>query len=251
MADRLAAGVRLRYFTCMKTVVIGPRPALEALQGHRLAATVAEWVVDTGQGLGPLPTAERLVALHTVVNNRFSSPFDRIVVPRGYRVLVHGLLPGPIQSLGWEYPWGHAEQIYMLNDLPSFYEGDHWELAPLYPDRGLVGMEDLVAGGLSVTAVPHRPGLVTPRVICQIINEAYYLYGEGSATADAIDNAMRLGVNYPKGPFAWAQALGGAGRVVAVLQSLATQRPDQARVAPALWAAATLPAEMAVDAGLA
>jgi len=56
--------------------------------------------------------------------------------------------------------------------------------------------------------VEDRVGLVTPRVICMIINEAYYTLEEGTATRGDIDLAMRLGTNYPYGPFEWAKRIG-------------------------------------------
>jgi 3-hydroxybutyryl-CoA dehydrogenase len=51
-------------------------------------------------------------------------------------------------------------------------------------------------------------GLVTPRIICMIINEAYYTDEEGTATRTDIDLAMKLGTNYPYGPFEWGQKIG-------------------------------------------
>jgi len=56
--------------------------------------------------------------------------------------------------------------------------------------------------------VDDRVGLVTPRVVCMIINEAYYTVQEGTATREDIDQAMKLGTNYPFGPFEWAQRIG-------------------------------------------
>ncbi len=56
--------------------------------------------------------------------------------------------------------------------------------------------------------VEDRVGLVTPRVICMIINEAYYTLEEGTASRDDIDLAMKLGTNYPFGPFEWAKHIG-------------------------------------------
>ncbi len=56
--------------------------------------------------------------------------------------------------------------------------------------------------------VEDRVGLVTPRVICMIINEAYYTVEEGTATREDIDLAMKLGTNYPYGPFEWARKIG-------------------------------------------
>ena len=56
--------------------------------------------------------------------------------------------------------------------------------------------------------VEDRVGLVTPRVICMIINEAYYTVEEGTASREDIDVAMKLGTNYPFGPFEWCQKIG-------------------------------------------
>jgi 3-hydroxybutyryl-CoA dehydrogenase len=56
--------------------------------------------------------------------------------------------------------------------------------------------------------VADSVGLVTPRIICMIINEAYYTVDEGTATRSDIDLAMKLGTNYPFGPFEWGQKIG-------------------------------------------
>lgn len=56
--------------------------------------------------------------------------------------------------------------------------------------------------------VDDRVGLVTPRVICMIINEAYFTIQEKTATREDIDVAMKLGTNYPFGPFEWCERIG-------------------------------------------
>ncbi len=56
--------------------------------------------------------------------------------------------------------------------------------------------------------VADSVGLVTPRIICMIINEAYYTVEEGTASRKDIDLAMKLGTNYPYGPFEWSQKIG-------------------------------------------
>ncbi|HEU5145394.1 MAG TPA: 3-hydroxyacyl-CoA dehydrogenase family protein [Chryseosolibacter sp.] len=56
--------------------------------------------------------------------------------------------------------------------------------------------------------VDDRVGLVTPRVICMIINEAYYTVQEKTASRNDIDLAMKLGTNYPYGPFEWCERIG-------------------------------------------
>lgn len=56
--------------------------------------------------------------------------------------------------------------------------------------------------------LPDEIGFVTPRVICMIINEAFIALKEGVSTKEEIDTAMKLGTNYPYGPFEWAEKIG-------------------------------------------
>ena len=48
------------------------------------------------------------------------------------------------------------------------------------------------------------------RTVAMLANEAAEAVAQGVAAPDAIDVAMRMGVNYPRGPLAWADALGAA-----------------------------------------
>jgi 3-hydroxybutyryl-CoA dehydrogenase len=70
--------------------------------------------------------------------------------------------------------------------------------------------------------VKDRVGMVTPRVICMIINEACYTLQEGTASMADIDISMKLGTNYPFGPFEWADKIG----IVNVYQILAAIYKD-------------------------
>jgi len=56
--------------------------------------------------------------------------------------------------------------------------------------------------------VPDEPGFITARVIAMVINEAWYALEEGISTKEEIDIAMRLGTNYPYGPFEWGNQIG-------------------------------------------
>ncbi|MBI3157997.1 MAG: 3-hydroxyacyl-CoA dehydrogenase [Chloroflexi bacterium] len=67
--------------------------------------------------------------------------------------------------------------------------------------------------------VRDSPGLVLPRIVFQLVNEAAFAVLEGVADADTIDLAMRLGVNYPKGPLAWGREF-GYSKALAVLDHL-------------------------------
>jgi 3-hydroxybutyryl-CoA dehydrogenase len=62
--------------------------------------------------------------------------------------------------------------------------------------------------GFAFSIVPDRTGLVFPRIVSMIINEAVQVYSEKIATKEDIDTAMKLGTNYPFGPLEWADKLG-------------------------------------------
>lgn len=56
--------------------------------------------------------------------------------------------------------------------------------------------------------VPDMTGFITPRVISMVINEAYFALDEGVSERSEIDIAMKLGTNYPFGPFEWSAKIG-------------------------------------------
>jgi 3-hydroxybutyryl-CoA dehydrogenase len=62
--------------------------------------------------------------------------------------------------------------------------------------------------GKAVRWTPDLPGFITPRVISAIINEAYLALSEGVSSKEEIDTAMKLGTNYPYGPFEWCAQIG-------------------------------------------
>ncbi|TMA10678.1 MAG: 3-hydroxybutyryl-CoA dehydrogenase [Deltaproteobacteria bacterium] len=88
--------------------------------------------------------------------------------------------------------------------------------------------------GKEPVRVKDAPGLIFPRILSLIINEAIRSLDEGVAKADEIDVAMRLGVNYPSGPLRWADQI-GLDEVLAVLEGLQQETgDDRYRPAPLL-----------------
>lgn len=74
-----------------------------------------------------------------------------------------------------------------------------------------------------------QPGFITSRVVSMIINEAYLALEEGVSSRKEIDTAMKLGTNYPFGPFEWAEKI-GTQRICSLLYRLSKQN---ARYLPA------------------
>ncbi|MGE6387774.1 3-hydroxybutyryl-CoA dehydrogenase [Pseudomonas sp. NPDC078416] len=67
-----------------------------------------------------------------------------------------------------------------------------------------------LAERLNKTAITagNRPGFVVNRILVPMINEAILVLQEGLATAQDIDDGMRLGCNQPIGPLALADLIG-------------------------------------------
>lgn len=80
--------------------------------------------------------------------------------------------------------------------------------------------------------VPDVPGMVAARILAMIINEAYFGLDDEISSKAEIDIAMKLGTNYPYGPFEWGQKI-GLGRILTLLRELATTE-DRYTPSPAL-----------------
>ena len=59
-----------------------------------------------------------------------------------------------------------------------------------------------------VVRVQDAPGLVRPRIICSVINEAVRTLMQSAISVEDLDIAMQLGMNYPRGPLRWADEIG-------------------------------------------
>jgi hypothetical protein len=116
-----------------------------------------------------------------------------------------------------------------------------FSVGPRGPDPDDVAAALAVLGKEPVR-VGDAPGHVSLRVLAQLVNEAALAVAEGVAPPAQLDQAMRLGVNYPKGPVAWGRAV-GFDVLLAVLERLAELHGDAYRPARLLrwWAAGADP----------
>jgi 3-hydroxybutyryl-CoA dehydrogenase len=100
----------------------------------------------------------------------------------------------------------------------------------------------LHALGYAPLAVADAPGLVVARTLAMLINEAADAVLQGVCTPEGADAAMKLGVNYPAGPFEWL-ASWSAGEVATLVDTLdAHYRGERYRVSPWLRRTAALTA---------
>lgn len=62
--------------------------------------------------------------------------------------------------------------------------------------------------GKTPICVKNSAGFVVNRLLCPMINEAIFVYAEGLAGAQEIDDGMKMGCNHPIGPLALADLIG-------------------------------------------
>ena len=67
-----------------------------------------------------------------------------------------------------------------------------------------------LSGKIGKTAIDVKdsPGFAVNRILIPMINEAIFTVFEGVATAEEVDEAMKLGANHPMGPIALADYIG-------------------------------------------
>lgn len=125
-------------------------------------------------------------------------------------------------------------KFYGMNALPTFIDRPKLEICMADAADLMVLEATMKTLGLDYELVQDQVGMVTPRVVCMIINEAAFVLGEGTASVQDVDLGMKLGTNYPKGPFEWCDAI-GVHNVVAVIEALQKSTGDSRyKLAPRL-----------------
>ncbi len=87
--------------------------------------------------------------------------------------------------------------------------------------------------GKEVVVIKESPGFITSRINAMIGNEAFYMLAEGIASAADIDNALKLGLNHPMGPFELVDLVGLDTRL-SILEYLHKSLGEKYRPAPLL-----------------
>ena len=131
----------------------------------------------------------------------------------------------------------HKNRLVGCSALPSISDKPMIEIAPTaFTPTGTVTIVQSFfrSIGKEIELVQDRVGMVFPRIVCQMINEAAFALQEEIASPREIDVAMKVGANYPLGPIEWADRI-GLEHVYAVLKALQTDLGgDRYCVAPLL-----------------
>jgi 3-hydroxybutyryl-CoA dehydrogenase len=131
----------------------------------------------------------------------------------------------------------HPSRLIGIAAFPTLLENTLVELSPsLYTSQHTAEAVTAFFSALKKerAIVEDAVGMVMPRILCQIINEALFTVQNDVANPKDIDTAMKLGTNYPYGPIEWGESI-GFKNIVAVLDSLYHHHHEERyRVAPLL-----------------
>ncbi len=91
----------------------------------------------------------------------------------------------------------------------------------------------LASDGVAVTVCRDSPGFIAQRIVAMIVNIGCSIAQSRTASPADVDKAVTLGLNYPKGPFAFADAL-GVSKIYAILVAMQRIYGDP-RYRPNIW----------------
>lgn len=151
------------------------------------------------------------------INEKDSVVFDFTIHKSPNRIVHYADLNLPVflntvtitlAELAFGKPDPSNSHLFGFNGLPTFLSRELMEVTVLNPEKSylLNGVCEQLKTSFKV--VDDRVGMVSPRIICMIINEAFFTCEEGTASRKDIDLAMKLGTNYPYGPFEWCAKIG-------------------------------------------
>jgi 3-hydroxybutyryl-CoA dehydrogenase len=169
----------------MKIVVSGDEIAFERLKNSNPAA---DWLrVESAVDFGQYPDAD---------------VFFNLRPNQDHQVNIPGEIPVFVNSVASVL---EASQQIRFNGWNGFLENETWEIAGELNEKAQDALDFLHK---KIIQTADEPGFISARIIAMIINEAYHAKEEQVSSESEIDTAMKLGTNYPQGPFEWARKIG-------------------------------------------
>lgn len=155
-------------------------------------------------------------ALALLTEGRTASEIDAAMVATGYRLGPFAL----IDLIGADINLAATEGMYAAMDRhPRYLPFDALKSQAASGNLGRKTGRGFVFPDPPASAPPDGNAIAL-RIEATLVNEAHWLLAEGGTTPEGIDTAMRLGLNFPRGPF---EALAQHGKA-AILQELARLR---------------------------
>ena len=181
--------------------------ALPKVKTHMFNLQLAgEWANDTGL-IQRLKTNENLkISQITSESEQLVLDDISIQLTQGQSVEIDNANE-KVVLMDWHADWTQAQAV-VLTASPSCCVADREKVSQLFATLGV-----------SCIWVKDHPALFAMRSIAMLVNEGCEAVLHDIATEQDIDAAMKFGVNYPQGPFQWANQI-GAGHILKTLENL-------------------------------
>lgn len=101
-----------------------------------------------------------------------------------------------------------SSSVAGINSLPTFLSRPIKEISLLNENEISKWKNIFESLDWKIKTIKDKTGMVTPRILFMIINEACFTLEEGTASKEDIDSGMKLGTAYPIGPLEWADKIG-------------------------------------------
>ena len=180
-----------------------------------VAATDEQWDELTGNRLEI--EWQRVNDCKEFTTNNYADAFfnlkDHLILPEFASLGKPVFINSVIQTLA---DLKAPDNVLRLNGWAGFLQRSVWEIAGTVNENIKTLFENT---GIKINAVADEPGFIAARIITMIINEAYFAVSDQVSSKTEIDTAMKLGTNYPYGPFEWASLI-GAKNILELLQKL-------------------------------
>ncbi len=128
-----------------------------------------------------------------------------------------------VNTISEQVTWTQNKNLIGISAFPTLTHNHLIEVAFLHNydiDENFQFIENFfLALQKKISIVKDSVGMVFPRIVSMLINEAFFTYEENVASKDDIDLAMKLGTNYPFGLFEWCETI-GSENIVKILETL-------------------------------
>lgn len=186
----------------MKILARGEKSLIEELKHKLLAGVELVEINDTNlQSIDFAP-------FQIIFDLSFDSNNLNYYAPLKEKVVIVGAIKTQLAKVVSSYT-GKVECVLVgMNTLPGFINRSLAEVSLFNSNHTSALNAAMQQLGWQYKLVGDRVGMITPRIVFMIINEACYTLQEGTASMKDIDVSMKLGTNYPFGPFEWADKIG-------------------------------------------
>jgi 3-hydroxybutyryl-CoA dehydrogenase len=203
------------YFLCkkehMRVVVLTDDELKEELLALPVGNEIKlQWIKDPGE-LNAEVFADAYIDLLFENNSERIGWLKKLQAPL---VVINSVIP-TLEAI--------KENFIRINGWPTFLKRTIIEAACKKESQKKPIEQLFKSFGRTIEWVPDIAGFITPRIIASIINEAHFALEEKVSNEKEIDVAMKLGTNYPYGPFEWNKII-GAEEIYNLLDALSKEK---------------------------